>query len=35
MLTDPEPGRHGLTNLSRPLCVIDTEWTHGSAAARA
>ena len=32
MPTDPEPRRHALANLSRPLCVIDTEWTHASAA---
>ena len=32
MPTNPEPRRHALANLSRPLCVIDTEWTHGSAA---
>ena len=32
MPTDHEPRRHALTNLSRPLCIIDTEWTHASAA---
>ena len=32
MPTNAEPRRHALANLSRPLCVIDTEWTHASVA---